>query len=406
VKICISADWHINKDNRLEDMERTLAELVQKVIAIKPSYFIFLGDAYRNWRPTPLEMNIFHRAILDIASKGIHVVILVGNHDMPESDEYRGVHCFTELTTLIKNDPEYNINVVDTPSVWTDISPDISAIFIPYLPKSTIEGTYAETFARVLKEQVVQVKTKKMILFSHVFLQEAKVGAGDIDVISASQVSADILRQAGVIVAFLGDIHKAQKIDPCYFYPGSIERIDFNERDDTKGFIIYKPASYPKERLGNNGDEFEFVELNARKLEQVVIDLVSPGFIKEAMVDNKDSIIRDPYSYVIAMLDEKKDQLKNAVIKIKIICTKDQKSKIDIYENKIVAHLLDEIEIHNLKSISYELVDSVSVRNADINESLNPIKAFHMWIDMQDYKGDIGQHIVLAGENILKGHKV
>jgi len=397
MKVCITSDFHIDINNRIEDTERTLTELVQKVIAIKPDYFIFLGDAYRLWKPLPLEMNIFHHVILDIASKGIQVVVLLGNHDYPDSMQYRGVHCFFELTTLVLNDPEhnYNIDVIDTPSVWQDFCPGIDAIFMPYLPKSALTGTYEETFANVLKQQVAQVSNKKIILFSHVFLREAKVGAGDMEIISSSQVSADILNKAGIDMVFCGDIHKTQKIGKNIYYPGSIERIDFGEASDPKGMICYE----------SDTDSVEFIELNARKLEYVVIDLVNPGFIKEAMVGNKDSIIRDPYSYIRAMLVEKEDQLKDAVVKIKIICTKDQKSKIDLYEAKIVAILLDEIEIHSLKSISYELADGVSVRCADINESLDPLKAFRIWIGLQDYKGDMAQHITLAGENILKGHK-
>lgn len=411
MKICITADWHINKDNRLEDIERTIAELVQKVIAIKPDYFIFLGDGYRNWRPTPLEMDIFHQAILEIAAKYIHVIIVVGNHDYPESAEYRGVHCFTELTTLVSNHPEYKIQVIDKPFLFGDFSPGMDAIFIPYLPKAMVNGTYEETFVTVLNQQVKQKSDKKIVLFSHVFLKEAKIGAGDMEVIAGNQVSAEVLREAGIQVAFLGDIHKAQCITPQYFYPGSIERIDFGERDDTKGFIVYKPNP-SNLAVGHNGDEIEFVELNARKLEQVVIDLVNPGLIKVGIIkegmENVDEMkpipTQNPYGYIIEYLDNNKEQLKDAVVKIKIICTKEQKSKIDIYENKIVSILLDKIGIHSLKSISYDLVDSVSVRNADVNESLDPLKAFRIWVGMQDYKGDMVQHIILAGDNILKGH--
>ena len=281
MKICISADWHINKDLRLEDMERTLTELVQKVIAVQPGYFIFLGDAYRNWRPTPLEMDIFHKAIKDIASHDIQVLIVVGNNDYPESAEYRGVHCFTELTTLVSNHPEYKIQVIDKPLLLENYGLDISALFIPYLPKSMIIGNYEEIYADVLTRLIQQATVKKMVLFSHVFLKEAKIGAGDMEVVASNQVSAEILRAAGINVAFLGDIHKAQCITPQFFYPGSIERIDFGEREDTKGFIIYEPANIAGK--DNNGDEIEFVELNARKLEQIVIDLVNPGFVKESI---------------------------------------------------------------------------------------------------------------------------
>ncbi len=410
MKICITADWHINKDNRLEDTERTINELVQKVISVHPDWFVFLGDAYKNWRPTPLEMNIFHRAICDIASQKIEVFIVVGNHDYPENAEYKGKHCYTEISTLTKNHPDYIIRVVDEPSVMVGSNPQ--AIFIPYLPKSTLTGTYNETFSEVLKQQVSQLKSKKVLLFSHLFLNEAKIGAGDIEIISTNQVSADMLRECGIQMAFFGDIHKAQKIDPFYFYPGSIERIDFGERDDTKGFIVYKSTDKLNLRTDFNGDEIEFVELHARKLEQVVIDLVNPGLIKVGLIkeglenvdEAKSGPVQDPYGYIIEYLDNNKEQLKDAVVKIKIICTKEQKLKIDDKENKIVSYLLDVININSLKSFSYELTDSVAVRNTNINESLDPVKALHLWIGMQTYKEDMAQYITLAGENILKGH--
>lgn len=272
MKVCITADWHINKDNRLEDMERTIVELVRKVISVKPKWFIFIGDAYKNWRPTPLEMNIFHEAMLAIASQYIKVTVVMGNHDYPESNEYRGMHCFSELKTLISDRTEYRIHVIDKPSVINTFSEEVSAIFIPYIPKNVLNGTYEKTFAQILKEQI-KVADKKPVLFSHVFLSEAKIGAGDIEIITNTQVSAKVLRKAKIEVAFLGDIHKAQRIEPNYYYTGSIERIDFGERDDMKGFIVYDTEE----------DKSEFIELDARRLEQVTIDLVNPGFIKEGV---------------------------------------------------------------------------------------------------------------------------
>lgn len=402
MKICISADWHINKDNRLEDTERTIDELVQKVVTISPHYFVFNGDAYKNWRPTPLEMNIFHNAILKIASKGIEVTIVVGNHDYPESEEYRGVHCFTELTTRLIALEKYTIRVVDTPFLFEEFTPEYTGVFMPHIPKNRRKGTYAEEYAGWLNSHVTETK-KKIIVFSHVFLSEAKIGAGDKEVVSSSQVPADVLRKAGVGFAFLGDIHKAQRIEPNYFYSGSIERIDFGEREDIKGFIEFNTSD----------DSVKFHGLEARKLEQVIIDLINPGFFKQGSLYPNDEIDRSRKvmddagieGYIINLLNTKKEDLCDALVKIKFICTRSQKNTLNELERKIVAHLLDKINAYRIKGIAYEIVDSVAVRNAEINESLNPVKALRIWVGMQNYKGDWAQHVLLAGENILRGHQ-
>lgn len=401
MKLAISGDWHIDKDNRLEDMSTTLKHLAEGVIKEKPNHFIFLGDAYKNFRPTPIEMYYFHKTILDIMNANIDVIILAGNHDTPESDEYQGKHCFTELQSLMKG----KIRVIDKPEIL-DMEKIIDdnkgfrtwGLFIPHIPKLQIKESYAETFNDILKYHLVGIDQKKdkVVLFSHVFISESIIGSGDIVINNNRSVSISIVKNSRIQIGFFSDIHKAQKIEPNYYYCGSIERIDFGERNDDKGFIIYD----------SDKDKVEFVNLNSRQMEEVIIDLINPGFIKTGTQDNVDTpkeVITDPYGYIMNVFKEKEKQLKDSIVKIKIVCTKEQKSKVDVRENDIVRILLDEILINKLKSLSYEIVDSQSVRNADINESLSPRLAFQKWVDIQDYKDEVKQHITLAGENIIKG---
>jgi len=126
---------------------------------------------------------------------------------------------------------------------------------------------------------------------------------------------------------------------------------------------------------------------------------------EDTVSDEGIATIQDPYDYIIKALDDKKDTLKNSIVKLKIVCTKEQKAKMDICETRVIAYLLGELNVYRIKSVGYEITDKVSVRNAEINESLNPVLALRKWVDMRDYKDDMAQHILLAGENILQNRK-
>src|SRR5512137_2728059 len=80
---------HINPENglssRLEDFLAALDELVDYALAQKVDLVLFCGDAYKTREPTQTQQREFARRINRLASAGIAVFILVGNHDMPNA---------------------------------------------------------------------------------------------------------------------------------------------------------------------------------------------------------------------------------------------------------------------------------------------------------------------------------
>jgi DNA repair exonuclease SbcCD nuclease subunit len=407
MKTIISGDWHLNLANRWYDFTSTVTQLVKKVIEIRPKYFVFCGDGFLNCHPLPIEMALFRRAILEISESGIVVILVIGNHDVAESETFQGRHALFEFKDWgIHNEGRDNIILIDTPETMIDFSDKLSAIIIPHLPKASIEVSYAETYKKVLSEMVVMVpKGKKIALFTHAYIAEAVLGANDLTVNTKNAVPKSVIEDAGVHIAFVSDIHRAQKIGEKIYLPGSIERVDFGEAGDIKGMICYDDVS----------GEVEFIELDSRKLEQVIIDLVNPGFIKMAVNDEgvpdgpKAEPVLDPYEYIMGMLAEFKmiERLKDAIVKIRVVCTKEQKFKMDICEEKIKAYLLDSIKINALKSFTYEIVDNVSVRCAEVNESLSPANALLKWVEMgkeNAYKEETKQRIILEGNRIIKSY--
>ncbi len=405
MKIAIAADFHINKDNRFEDMSDTLERLVEKVIKLKTDHFVFLGDGFLNNRPAPMEMALFRKTILSILEANISVVIITGNHDYPESDMFQGMHCFTEFEDwIVHNGDKENISVYDVPAVLDFKS--FGGIFVPHIPRKVIgNGTYEEAFELAIKNTMDKYKCtdiKKWILFSHVYIKEAVIGAGDLIINNSRGVSMDVLNRAGIELAFAGDIHKSQRIvkgKSILYYSGSLQRIDFGESSDPKGFVTFN----------SDTDEVEFIQLNTRNMEEVVMDLVNPGFIKSTTrgdtrtTERSEVEIDNCLKYIAEALEAKREQLKDAIVKVKVICTKEQKAQIGDCDEKLNNLLLKELSVHSVKSISYEITDKVSVRNAEINESLGPVAALNKFLGMQEYKPDTAQQIRIAGEKIIKG---
>jgi len=397
MRLCITGDWHLDINNRFEDSVDTLKRLVKKVVEEKPDYFLFLGDAYHTWRCLPVEQYYFHMALLDITNAGIQTIVLVGNHDVAESEVYESKHCFTELKTLKPS----RIQVIDAPTT-IKLSDKVSGIFIPHIMKSNIKESYPDTFNEILDGQmeIVGKNKDKIILFSHVYLAEAKIGTADMIVSGNRQVSVKDIEKRGIVLGFFSDIHKSQKIGQGSFYPGSITRVDFGEASDPKGFITYDSFT----------DSVGFIDLHSRVMDEVTIDLVDPGFVradgKNIKEGSIDSPVEKPLEYIydaLSVKDQLGYQFKDSIVKVKLICTKEQKALLEGADEKIATFLIDTIGIHSLKSISYEITDSVSVRNAAVNESLKPAEALDKWIEMQSYKEDTGTQVRIAGEKIIKG---
>jgi len=398
MKICVSADWHIDQNNRIDDFISTANNMLEEIRKICPDVFVFVGDAYKTWKPSPFEMNVFHNIILKISQEVNKVFIVVGNHDYPESEVHQGKHCFTELKTLIS---ESNIQVIDEPCSFDMSDSDSHHLFmmIPHLPKSYLNGkSYDEVYKKLLPHLMAGYNTDwEKIVFSHAYIQEAKLGKNDMVISDNNRaLSVHSLIDNGINYAFLGDIHKSQRLSerPGIYYTGSLSRVDFSEQEDIKGFI----------ELDTEVGSVAFINVHARNMVEITLDLMKPGFIRVTEDEPAPINMADIESYVIKSLTEKKDNLLEAIVKIRFICNKQQKSKLDDMEEKIIKFLTDDCKIHSLKSISYELNDNVVVRNKEINEMLDPVQSLVKWSNTQNYSNDNWKKLILfEGEKIIKG---
>ncbi|MBA7577645.1 3',5'-cyclic adenosine monophosphate phosphodiesterase CpdA [subsurface metagenome] len=97
MKIIHFADLHLGVENygrldpttglssRLGDFLNALDRLVDYALENKVDLVLFCGDAYRSREPTQTQQREFAKRINRLATNGIPVFLLIGNHDLPNA---------------------------------------------------------------------------------------------------------------------------------------------------------------------------------------------------------------------------------------------------------------------------------------------------------------------------------
>jgi exonuclease SbcD len=102
----------------------------------------------------------------------------------------------------------------------------------------------------------------------------------------------------------LGHIHKRQVLshNPPVVYPGSLERLDFSEEDDAKGFYLVEIDS--DKETGKRRVSFDFHPVTGRRFFTININ-----------IEPQDA---DPTSTVLTAITEQKDKVKDAIVRVQI----------------------------------------------------------------------------------------
>jgi len=267
IRVLHLADLHIGMENygrldpatglngRVMDFLRRLNEVVDFALDNDVDLAIFAGDAYKTRDPNSTYRREFARRIKRLADAGIPVILLVGNHDLP-AQEHRAssIEIFGTLdvpNVLVGNRERLHL-------LETRRGDPIQVATVPYPLRQQLlalddhkEKTIAE-LDELLQEIIVdniralaeQVDNSiPSVLAGHFSVSDAKLGSErnvmlGRDVVVLKSVLAD---PAWDYVA-LGHIHRHQELNsgqqPPIVYCGSLERIDFGEENEIKGFVI------------------------------------------------------------------------------------------------------------------------------------------------------------------------
>lgn len=396
-----TSDWHIDSTRNIEDTAKCVDFVIAETIRRRnllglevPFTFTHGGDGYRTFNPLPVETDVMHRTRL-LKQAGIESEIIVANHDLRESESEGNVHAFIDMKNL-----GGAMTVVEKPSIMpvigkvNGVDQQIAyRILIPHIGKAILQRagmTYPQMFKRIMDEMISQLPAgSRIILISHFFVKEAKVGPNDHIMDGAHLVPLASLQDPRLMAVLLGDIHKAQKLadKPLVLYPGSIDRVDFGEAEDPKGFIYYE--------VYGSEIKVEFVATPARRFLHIVADLV--GVKSEG---DKFFGVPDAPSAIQPWLEEKfaDYEVGGAIVKLTIRCGPNQKGQID---DRKLSDTLVALGADRVRSINFDVVTAENRRAPEMTEGLSPVAALEHWAGLQGYQPITHQSIILAGKKLI-----
>ena len=343
IRLLHFADLHLGVENygridpqtglfsRLPDFLRSLDQIVDHALEQKIDLVIFAGDAYKSRDPSLTYQREFAKRIQRLSAAGVPTVLVIGNHDTPNAlGRANAVEIFATLEVE-------NVVVARRPATHrleTKNGP-IQVVTLPWVVRSTllareeyknlnleeINALILEKIENIIAEEiegldpaVPTVLAAHGSVFGATYGSERSVMLGQEVILPRSMVTNPVFDYVA-----LGHIHKHQVIseEPPVVYAGSIERIDFGEEREDKGFVVAE--------VDKGQATYEFVKLAARPFITVEV---------EARGD-------DPTAEVLAAIDE--HDIAEAVVRVIIHTTPDKESLIR--ENEIRRRLADAFHV-------------------------------------------------------------
>ncbi len=333
IRFVHTADIHFGMENygrldpdtgihsRLLDFYKALNSCIDVGIQKKVDFFLFCGDAYKTAHPSQTQQRLLIQCFLRLYDAKIPVVIIVGNHDHPVSfGKAHALDLFSEF-------PLDGFHVIAKPqivSLETKSGP-ANIVGMPWPTRNLIALKQHDVASPRITEYISKAAT-------HIISELAKqldptvpaILAGHLTVSSGVFSGSEKRAIYGTDPLFLpsqlaispfdyvalGHLHRHQNLNQKgtipIVYSGSIERIDFGERKEPKGFCLVSIKD--KQKVS-----YEFIKTPTRPFIQIEVTL------------------SDTDSHTSQIIDAiKKHDIKNAVLKILYHLPEGSKDTVDL----------------------------------------------------------------------------
>lgn len=290
VKLLHFADLHIGMENygrldpqlglssRVRDFLDRLDEVTQYALDHDADLVIFAGDAFKTRDPDPTQQREFARRIKRLADT-VPLLLLVGNHDVPGmAHRATSVDIFRALDV-----PNVMVGYEDGSQIVQTKSGPVFLAWVPYPIRNRLlaqqehrgasieqlDSALAEIIGDMLRDLTAEAAAHDMprVLAGHFSVGGATFGSERSVMLGRDLVvSKSLLSDSAWDYVALGHIHKHQNLNdsPPVVYSGSLERIDFGEEVEDKGFCWVE--------LERGSTKWEFVKVNARPFVTIKVD--------------------------------------------------------------------------------------------------------------------------------------
>ena len=407
MKILHFSDLHIGVENygridpetglstRLGDFLDSLDQVVDFALNDGVDLVLLAGDAYKARDPTQTHQREFAKRLNRLSQSGIPTFLLVGNHDLPAvSSRATALDIFPTLEVV-------NIYVGANLQNYTVPTPSgpLQVLAVPWPRRSAIlsredsRGLSIEQVRQALEERMafgIETRARELdpdvpaILAGHVTVNGATVGTERSMMLGQDHVLlVSALDRPQVEYVALGHIHKHQILrpdPPMVVYSGSLQRVDFSEEGDEKGFCVVDldPAAPQGRRMTN----FEFHKLNARNF--VTVDVT---------VEPQDS---EPTATVVRAIARK--DIADSVVRVRISLAAEADAHLRETEIRTALE-----PAHFIASISREIAGTRRTRISPVEgEDLQPMQALGLYLDSKNIGAERREKIMKKAEELIE----
>ena len=231
-------------------LESTLACLnaaADHAIAIGASAFVTTGDETMTGRPRPETVEQWADILRRLTGAGIPAVCLIGNHSL-----YGGIpagertynHRFADIAGVHLIENSGIITLPDGLQICGLSWPRRAEVAAASEHDGTADHIIGREMVDTVRRLADQTVTSRPSLFiGHLTVAEAKLGTdrrgSEVlihSVFEEPTINVDVLEEGPWATITLGHIHKRQQIGTRTHYVGSLDRIDFGEARDPKGW--------------------------------------------------------------------------------------------------------------------------------------------------------------------------
>lgn len=398
-------------NTRLEDFGESLRLSLDRAIAEPVDLVLFGGDAFPDATPPPYIQEIFAAQFRRLVDAQIPTVLLVGNHDQHTQGQGGASLCIYRTLGV----PGFIVgDRLETHHITTRSGP-VQVITLPWLTHSTLltrpemEGRslgdvnqqLLDRLAVALEGEIRQLEVSiPTVLLAHGMIDTAKYGAERyLAVGKGFTLPLSLVTRPCFDYVALGHVHRHQVLcqEPPVVYAGSLDRVDFSEEKEEKGYVLITIDEDLGEDLGEDSSDdlkenssyptktvqFQFFPLPVRPFRTIKVDLTEKP---------------DPQVAVLKALA--KADLQGAIVRLVYRVTAAQLAAIDLNP------LREALSLAHSYTIQPELVNpSTAPRLPELGEGqrLSPLEALAAYVGSRSELAELAEDMIEAAQVLWLG---
>ncbi|MBR8839272.1 MAG: exonuclease SbcCD subunit D [Stigonema ocellatum SAG 48.90 = DSM 106950] len=383
----INAETGLN--TRLEDFVKTLSRCIDRALADPVDLVLFGGDAFPDATPAPYVQEAFASQFRRLVDANIPTVLLVGNHDQHSQGQGGASLCIYRTLGV----PGFVVGDKLTTHRIETRNGSVQVLTLPWLTHSTLmtrqetEGLSMESVNQLLIERlrvVLEGEIRRFdpdvptVLLGHLMADNASLGAERFLAVGKGfTIPLSLLTRPCFDYVALGHVHRHQNLNksnnPPVIYPGSIERVDFSEEKEDKGYVMIE--------LAQGSTKWEFCQVSARSFRTIEVDI---------------SKVEDPQKAIMKAIA--KHDIQDAVVRL---IYKLRSEQLDLIDS---SSLHDALSAAHTYTIQPELVSQLArprIPELSASNSIDPMAALQTYLNNREDLKDIAESMLEAAHKLL-----